>query len=79
MEILAIYDNITKLYVESVCVYLESKNYIVTLQHIKDYTGNYTCVSTPTFLIKKSEKYGYPMQGKQPLDVILNWAINSGA
>jgi hypothetical protein len=79
MEILAVYDNTTKKYVETVYDYLKSKDYTVTLQHINDYKGNYICVATPIFLLKKSEKYAYPLQGKQPLDIILNWAINSGA
>jgi hypothetical protein len=79
MEILAIYDDITKQYVERVYDYLVSKGYSISMQHIQDYEGNYICISTPTLLIKKFEKYGYPIQGKQPLDVILNWAKNSGA
>jgi len=30
-------------------------------------------------MIRKSDKEGYVIKGKQPLDIILNWARNSGA
>lgn len=79
MEILALYDDITKTYVETVIAYLQSSNYITISQHINNYSGTYQCKSTPTFLIRKAGKDGYALQGKQPLDVIVNWAKNSGA
>lgn len=79
MEILALYDDITKIYVENVVLHLESLGYTTKLQHINNYSGAYLYKSTPTLLISKSGKDAYALQGKQPLDIIVNWARNSGA
>ncbi len=79
MEILALYDDITKTYIETVITYLQSAGYVVLSQHISNYSGTYPYKSSPVFLIRKSGKDGYALQGKQPLDVIVNWAKNSGA
>lgn len=77
MEIIIVYNDQIKNYVDKVSAYLESMGYAVGTKNINEYEG--TTISTvPTFLIKKSGKEGYLLKGKQPLDVILNWAKNSG-
>lgn len=79
MKILALYDNITKKYVENVAITLESLGYSVIVMNINDYVGTFLGSATPTFLIRKEEKDAYAIQGKQPIDVIIDWAKNSGA
>lgn len=79
MEILIVHDEQLKNYVSKVSDYLVTYGFTTTIVDIAEYTGSIPVTSVPTFLIKKSDKEGYAMRGKQPLDVILNWAKNSGA
>lgn len=79
MEIVIVQNEQLKNYVSRVNDYLLSNGYAVTVVDVLDYTGNVPVTTVPTFLIRKQNKEGYAMRGKQPLDIILNWAKNSGA
>jgi hypothetical protein len=78
MEIVIVYDEQLRSYVAKTSDYLTDRGYSVTMQDIGTYSGSVPVTTVPTFLIKKSGKEGYLLRGKQPLDVILNWARNSG-
>jgi hypothetical protein len=79
MEILIVQNEQLSGYVTKTREYLESQGYSVTVVDIADYNGNVPVNTVPSFLITKAGKEGYTMRGKQPLDIILNWARNSGA
>ncbi len=79
MEILIVQNEQLSGYVNKTKDYLISKGYAVKIVDIADYNGNVPINTVPTFLITKAGKEGYTMRGKQPLDIILNWARNSGA
>jgi len=78
MEIVIIYNEQLKNYAYKTYDYLVTSGHIVTMQDVTEYTGTMPITTVPTFLIKKAGKEGYLLRGKQPLDVILNWARNSG-
>lgn len=79
MEILIVQNEQLNSYVSKTKEYLVSQGYTVAVVDITEYNGSMPITTVPTFLIKKSGKEGYVMKGKQPLDIILNWAKNSGA
>lgn len=79
MEILIVHDEQLKNYATKAYEYLTSAGYSVVLTDVANYDGSLQITTVPTFLIRKSGKDGYAVKGKQPLDVILNWARNSGA
>jgi hypothetical protein len=79
MEILIIYNSQISDYAAKVAEFLKENGFSVNLEDISIYSGNTNITTVPTFLIRKAEKEGYMLNGKQPLDVILNWAKNSGA
>lgn len=79
MEILIIQNSQLENYVSKIRDYLNAQGFVVNVLNVDDYSGNVPITTVPTFLIKKSGKEGYAMRGKQPLDIILNWAKNSGA
>lgn len=78
MEILIVHDEQLKNYAIKAYEYLTSAGYTVVLTDVSEYTGTLPITTVPVFLIRKSGKDGYAIRGKQPLDVILNWAKNSG-
>lgn len=78
MEIVIVYNDQIKNYTDKISDYLSSHGYSVLNQNINEYKGTIAVTTVPTFLIKKSGKEAYLLKGKQPLDVILNWAKNSG-
>lgn len=79
MEILIIQNSQLENYVSKIKDYLNAQGFVVNVLNVEDYSGNVPITTVPTFLIKKAGKEGYAMRGKQPLDIILNWAKNSGA
>ena len=79
MEILIVHNEQLKNYVSKVSDYLSTYGFTVSMVSIEDYRGSIAVDSVPTFMIRKSDKEGYVTKGKQPLDIILNWARNSGA
>jgi hypothetical protein len=78
MEIVIIYNEQLQSYTTKTSDYLTDRGYKVTMQSVTEYTGAMPITAVPTFLIKKAGKEGYLLRGKQPLDIILNWARNSG-
>ncbi len=78
MEIIIIYNEQLQKYTAKTSDYLIDKGYQVVMQDIAEYTGSMPITTVPTFLIRKAGKEGYLLKGKQPLDIILNWARNSG-
>lgn len=78
MEILILYNEQLKNYANKAGDYLTSAGYPVLLTDISEYTGTMKISTLPVFLIRKAGKDGYAIKGKQPLDVILDWAKNSG-
>jgi predicted DsbA family dithiol-disulfide isomerase len=78
MEIVILYSEQLKDYTSRTSDYLTDRGYRVTTQNVAEYEGAMPITTVPTFLIRKAGKEGYLLKGKQPLDVILNWAKNSG-
>jgi hypothetical protein len=79
MEVIIIHNEQLKPYANKIANTLQSMGYLVKSIDISDYTGNQPITTVPTFFMRKAEKEGYMLKGKQPLNVLLDWAKNSGA
>jgi hypothetical protein len=78
MRLIAVYDTITKTYIDKQVAELTNLGYSVTAIDISEASEKYAIKYAPSFAILKNEKIGYTLGGKQNFTRVLQWVQDSG-
>ncbi len=78
MKLIAVYDDITKKYIEKQVAQLIELGYSIEMLYHTEATDKYGIKYFPSFSIAKNNKVGYTLGGKQNFTQVLRWVQDSG-
>lgn len=78
MKIIAVYDTVTKKFIDKQVADLHKSGYLVETLEIQEASELYGVKYAPSFGILKNNKLGYLLSGKQNFTRVLQWVQDSG-